>query len=547
MGIYIHESISKGVTKEEWGKVYQETLTLMKAFPFAERGNITYAGRKVACTVPAQEREAVSFQGDRMVGWNTTGDYDTLKGAENYYIPKDLVGDGAVEAEPWDAMMEALPAYLDLNWEDDMFGHTYSLWDSKTQGEPYHMYILAVACLIEDRLGNQAFTYGDITRGQCQKAVELANQHLEKPIRVPARCEMERLFQRIQNLPIGDTEKVSAFEKFYLGAQDESFIAFEQAHFPKEAILGRWKKQFSGSGIQTVGFSRDLKKYLSLGLGLEELCGIVELEDSEGKPQYEAFLKAVMDSKLHLQEKNTKDYLDIQPEDKQSYAIWSLLANFVFCSAHNHKVGRYIPIEEIRESLKKGIGEGYDVDAYITQYLKEEADAPKVDIEKPNLSKEELAKMVTADASEAFTQTIEKYIREDQKEQEQYDIINYGDLLYYRKGNAVKPGLMKALGGSFQFYHGTLQEEHYKSLMAQDPRERCLFLIEQNQHLMLRDCDWMRIFSEIEGNPESFGRYYPMVRVKMDSDGLYQMVQALVLNDELYAYAEEVSHRVGEQ
>lgn len=543
MGIYIHESISKGVTKEEWGKVYQETLVLMKAFPFAERGNITYAGRKVSCTVPAQEREAVSFQGDRMAGWNAVGDYDTLKGAENYYIPKDLVGDRAPEAEPWDAMMEALPAYLDLDWGEGMFGHTYSLWDSQTQGGPYHIYILAVACLMEDRLGEWAFTYGDITKGQCQKAVELANRHLERPIRIPARCDMERLFWRIQKLPIEDAEKVAAFEKFYLGAQDGQFIAFEQAHFSQEAILGRWKKQFSGCSVGTIGFREDLKRYLSLGLGLEELCGIVELEDPKGT-RHEAFLKAVMDSKLHWREKNMKDYLDLRPGDKQPCGTWGLLASVVFRGAQNHKVGRYIPLEEIRESLKKGIGEGYDVDAYISQYLKDESAAPKIDIEKDGLSKEGLAEMVAADASEVLTQAVEKYMGKGQKEQEQYDISDYGDLLYYRKGNTVRPQLAVALGRSFQLCRETLQEGHYISLMGQEPRERCLFLIEQNQcqRLMLRDRDWMRIFSEVEGHPESFGRYYPMVRVKIDSNGMYQAVQALALNDELYAYAEEAAN-----
>ena len=37
MGIFIRLSISKSVTKEEWKKVYEETLQLIKNFPFAER------------------------------------------------------------------------------------------------------------------------------------------------------------------------------------------------------------------------------------------------------------------------------------------------------------------------------------------------------------------------------------------------------------------------------------------------------------------------------------------------------------------------------
>lgn len=61
--------------------------------------------------------------------------------------------------------MGALPAYMDYDWEEERFGCTY--WGAKTQGEPYHMYLLAIACLMEDRLGEKAFIYGDITQGQC--------------------------------------------------------------------------------------------------------------------------------------------------------------------------------------------------------------------------------------------------------------------------------------------------------------------------------------------------------------------------------------------
>ena len=36
MGIFIHLSVSKSVTEDEWASVYRETLRLVEAFPFAE-------------------------------------------------------------------------------------------------------------------------------------------------------------------------------------------------------------------------------------------------------------------------------------------------------------------------------------------------------------------------------------------------------------------------------------------------------------------------------------------------------------------------------
>lgn len=540
MGIFIYENVSKSVTKAEWEKVYEETLVLVDAFPLAERSAITYSGKKVICAVRSKERE-MNFRGYKKLGWCADMDYDTLDGAEEYFLPRDLIGDKKVCPKAGDAMMGGLQWFLDSDDDtdsDEKFNQTYFLWDSKTQGEPYHLYLLAIACLIEDRLGEKAFVYGDLTLGQCRKAVEMANLYLEKPICIPARCEMDRLYKRVQKLPLEEQEKFDVFEHFYLGLKDSGFYEFERAHFHEAVWKGHWKKVFLDSRIGSRGFVQDLKKYLSAGLGLEELCGIVRLEEGE-EPQYKAFVKAVMDSKLHIKEKNTQDCLDINPESEQPFGIWTLFADFAFGSAHNPKVDRYIPIQDIRLALKKGIGKKFDVDKYIDQYLEEEAAAPKIDVSKENLSTEELEKMTNADAPEVFRQIMDKKICELESEHDKYDISDFDDLMDYKKGDAVEPRLLESLERSFQFYHGLLEEEEYKHLMKKTHEERCAFLIEQNCYLMIRDMDWIRIFSEIENDPDTYGRYYPMVRVKCDDMQLNKMVKAFVLNDGLYQLAEE--------
>lgn len=537
MGIFIHTDVSHSVTKQEWEQVYEETLVLVKAFPLAYRGFITYAGKNVLCAV----RTGEIYEQYRGSGWRASMDYDTLKSGEAYDLPRDLVGDREVNPDAGDAMMSALPAYMDYSWGDERFCHTYSLWDAKTQGEPYHMYLLAIACLIEDRLGDKAFVYGDITLGQCRKAVELANRHLEKAIWIPARCEMERLYRRVGKLPLEESERFVVFNSFYLGVKDESFYEFERTHYHVDVVQEYWKKTFSRSCIGTRGFVQDLRMYLSSGLGLEELCGIVNMKDSDGKPQYKRFIKAVMDSKLHWKEKNTDDYLDIPPESEEPYSIWTLFADTVFGSAHNPKVDRYIPIEEIREALKKGIGMKCDVDKYIDRYLKKEAEAPSVDVLKEGITEKELTKMAEADASEVFRQLMDQKMDLMREEQEKYDIFDSERLLEYKKGSTIKPSLREALGRSFKFYHGMVKERQYKKLIQGTHEERCAFLIEQNQYLLLRDRDWLQIFSDIEKNPEIYERYYPMVRVRIEDRGLNQMTMALVLNDELYSFAEELS------
>jgi hypothetical protein len=43
MGIFIYLNISKSVTKPEWEAVYEETLQLIKNFPFAEQGRYSWS------------------------------------------------------------------------------------------------------------------------------------------------------------------------------------------------------------------------------------------------------------------------------------------------------------------------------------------------------------------------------------------------------------------------------------------------------------------------------------------------------------------------
>ena len=49
------------------------------------------------------------------------------------------------------------------------------------------------------------------------------------------------------------------------------------------------------------------------------------------------------------------------------------MADFAYGSAHNRKVDRYVPIEEIRQALRNVIGDKCDTDQYIYQYLEKES------------------------------------------------------------------------------------------------------------------------------------------------------------------------------
>lgn len=126
--------------------------------------------------------------------------------------------------------------------------------------------------------------------------------------------------------------------------------------------------------------------------------------------------------------------------------------------------------------------------------------------------------------------------------------INWPSMLkYYEKGDKVDPHMAQALGKSRQFLDTTLKEEEFSNLMKADAQYRCEWLIKHNHYMMLRDKDWEKIFTDIEQHPESFGRYYPVCRVRMESMSLVEMGTALLINDALYEYSGELATKETEE
>lgn len=539
MGISISIEISKAITSDEWNAVYEETLQLVNAFPLSEDYvKKTINGIDTYCIVRTKE-QAIRRYEKETVGWTATGDYSTLRGAETYSLSRNWI-DKSGDSNAGDAILGMLPYCTDYKWNNPLCSNTYTLWGNKTQGAPYHMYLLAIACLIESRLGKNAFVHGDITRGQCKKAVEMANAVLMNPIDVPDRCDLERLWKRVTELPISENDKLKCFIEFFVGETNTvAFGEFIRLHFAESTLREYWKEQFGDNSITTRGGSDTISQYLLWGFSIKDLCGYVQLVDKDQNPIHEAFVKRIMDAKLYLREKDCYNVVGYDKESSEPYGIWTLMGDFVFGGARNKKVDRYMPLEQIREELKVGLGSDIDVDGIIDAYLMREKELQEMGPVTPETTKEEYAALCEHDAHSVLRQILEMKKKNQEEEKKGYDITEYGQLPYYRSGNSIRPGLNEALIQSFEFYNACCHEEHYHELKTKSSHEKCEFLAKQNQYVRIRDKDWKQIFDDIEAHPESFERYYPMVRVVIDSDNLDAIIRALILNNDLYTYCEE--------
>ena len=536
MGICINLNISKTVTREEWSKVYKESLKMINSFPLADRREVNINGFNTICLVRTKEREDIYGWNNKKtdVGWFAEGDYESARTAEVYYLPRDLVDDNEYKIECEDAMFSMGKEYLDYDWHDERFHNSYQLWGNKTQGEPYHMYLLAIACMIETRLGKKAFFDGDITRGQCIEAVRIANEVLETPVEIPDRCSVAKLGERVNAMPFREAEKIRMFVGLYLGNKDKEFGEQVRSLFSTEAWDMYWAKRFSYYSVDLRGFGLAFKDYLLWGFDIEQLCKYVKFENKDGVLLYESFVKHVMDAKLHVEDKDCSDPLKIDQDDSVPYTVSTYFAQLAFMGAENRKIDRYIPLEEIRKALVSGIGDKCDVYGIIDKYIQEEAGKKGNDVSVASQGKDD--DISGLDQSDIFKEYMDIKRSQLKKLYETYDIVMCEDLEYFETGNTLSPDIKEALGKVFSFYQNTLDEGKYKELMKGGFQKKCMFLTEQNRHFLLRDKDWKKVFQNIREDEGSYARYYPMVRIQADTEVVMYIIKGIVLNDELYSY-----------
>lgn len=425
------------------------------------------------------------------MAWSACGDYETIQTGEEYTLYRNIFNKKKYDSKAGDAMWGALPAYLNYSYEDKRCNQVYAIWGPKTQGELYHVYLLAIACLIEARLNTKAFVYGDVSRGQCKRAVSLANQYLTEPIDVPARCDMERFYDRVSKMKLSEKEQLDVFVGLYLGTKDDKFGAFVRRKFSEFACEVYWQDRFRHSVVGTIGFDENINEYLLWGFDLRKLCRLVNYEDEKNGPRYESFVRRIMEAKLHIKYKNCTNMLE---------------------GARNKKVDRYINIEEIRSILLAELGEKCNVEAIIDAFLEQEK----------------------------FTNIIDNKEQGLRKRYEDYDIIGYDELLFYKHGLEVYPQLRDVLKEFFLFYDSLTEEDEFKQLLKRPCEDIMKWLVEQNEYFLLRDKDWEKIFTEIQQKENALAKYYPMMRVKITSEHVRQVIIALVVNNEFYEFCDNI-------
>ena len=346
------------IAPELWERVYNESLVLLKNFPARLtrldaqelRGEKRYAYTpEIACKrdTPAEH-------------WMVCGDMSSRQEAEGFELYRHHARqfpDGHLTIDFTDTH--------DVLWvkPDDKFNGFYGngrlLWDSKTQGRPYHFALLAAGMLVDSRCPCAAYVIGDIDRGQAEQAKVWANAVLEEPIDLPVCVDPDRLYRRAFEMYSDERPAFRRFSALFRGEPSEVWPAIVRNANPPaiRRCLAEGLDSFDSLG--SAGASENAIRYLEAtgdvaGL-IETVCGIA----SGGNRDSEEFsLERLLETlcaysiTVPLEERRVVPTggLPPLPDGESDESLWE---TFLRLASSRPTVEVYIPADELLEQFSQ--------------------------------------------------------------------------------------------------------------------------------------------------------------------------------------------------
>ena len=237
-----------------WHTIYDESVALLKGWPLdilgLRREQVEGVNRLVYSSNIERKQQEIKKR-----HWKVEGDQQSLLFAETFELYYDL--DRYLPRSPHVSREEvSLLQNLEM-----MHAAGTSVFDSKTQGYPYHEAMLAVAMLVEDAFPNAAIVTGNITLSQVRKSHKLIMEILGKNVQHPLCVDGERLFPAITH----ETDGVAGLRRFLIAfSNSEEAIRIMQQHVSPLLLrqcYAQCIKEWSEPG--TLGFQKNCMNWLN--------------------------------------------------------------------------------------------------------------------------------------------------------------------------------------------------------------------------------------------------------------------------------------------
>jgi len=192
MGVFVQLYIVPGrIDPGAWAEMYDQTLEIIRKYPGTPAAGMNQEDLGF-CTRLVYTRNLehdVHLPDQRR--WVVVGDMRSGTMAEDFTLYRDLSHYQRSQG-PADKVREILAELCTRER-----AHVSTVFNSKTQGCPYHYSMLAVGMLIESRFSPYACVTGDINRDQAERVIREAGHLAGTPLRTPVCTVAEELLTRL--------------------------------------------------------------------------------------------------------------------------------------------------------------------------------------------------------------------------------------------------------------------------------------------------------------------------------------------------------------
>ncbi len=362
MGIYIGlDIVPNNINQKDWQKVFEETMQLIQAYPFATlKEEDVYGFKRLA--LDRADGQCVKEYGVEEKYWKINGDLESKETGESFTLFSSL--DRYSRLKESSVTEDILLNFLNKNERG-----AREVFYAKTQGKDYHTYLLSIAALIESRFPKSTCVYGDITRAQAQKAVNWANSILDKPIDLPVRVDPSRLLERLKVID-NEEKRLKALYDLSIGDSEEvdDLIA---KHFNVNTIRNYFAKKLRGFESATqLGAELIIIRYLNAGLPLEMLVDICCFEKNGPQFSLTEFTKGICATWV-LVEPTIRENINCvnKATDTPETVEEQFGSVFLDMRFMGRRTRRYISKEEVIKVLKGKLGDSNQLEEIIeTKY-----------------------------------------------------------------------------------------------------------------------------------------------------------------------------------
>ncbi|MCG7334681.1 hypothetical protein MHZ95_05210 [Sporosarcina sp. ACRSM] len=523
MGVMIFLDIMPDhIDASEWEKVYEETLEIINGYPFLDS---IFDDQTYHCNwqyVTRTEERAIPFA-DNQIGWHTIGDEQSLKIAESFVLVKDLqyyreyCGRGG-NCE--DILFSSIYDYPGINEQlKQLKVNKVHVFDAKTQGEPFHIPLLAIACLIESRFPQHAMVYGDISIGQMEKALKWANSILKKPIELTERANNGKLLMRIKQELKDEAAALEVFMDLTMREQDRELGELVRMHFSYETIATYYLSQFKKYKIGTFGFATELSNYLDQGFRLEDACELCVLDPAGCNYDAQKFAKSVLSMEWPTNDRSLTDLIPTKinaPNSDEPETVNSMLGKTLLqMSGFREEMKSNLTFEEVVCILRDQLGHLCNIDLLIDKVIEKDRDLTTL--------------------LEDFHAKFDKDSEDEEVKRIHYAITAVEDLILWKHGDKIHPNLEDGIVMVKEFVEKLLErdKEFFAAFQNMTAKEKMRKLIQFNQFFYIHKRVWDEIVINLNDS-ERTNKILGVLLIQADEITINKLCKYSVNNQALF-------------